>query len=188
VEAQQEGMTKESPPKWSIITYEFPQRAGESGKVSSVEAPKYMLPPAKFVWYDGGKKPNADLVKGKKLPTNGVILVGDKDTLYIPSYWGKGEFLSGAKYEDFSSVPETLPKKDNFDRCHYEEWIAACKGGPKAYSNFDHSGPLTEMVLLGNVALRAGKKIDWNAKKLKVTNDKSANQFLTKEYRKGWGV
>ena len=174
VEAQQDGMTKESPPKWSIITYEFPQR----GK----------LAPAKFVWYDGGKKPNADLVKGKKLATNGVILVGDKDTLYVPSYWGKGEFISGAKYDDFKNVSETLPKKDNFDRCHYEEWIAACKGGPKAYSNFDNSGPLTEMVLLGNVALRAGKKIEWNAKKLKVTNDKAANQFLAKEYRKGWGV
>jgi predicted dehydrogenase len=174
VVAEQEGMTKESPPKWSIITYEFPQRS--------------KLVPAKFVWYDGGKEPSADLVKGKKLPTNGVILVGDKDTLYVPSYWGKGEFLSGAKYEDFSSVAETLPKKDNFDRCHYEEWIAACKGGPKAYSNFDNSGPLTEMVLLGNVALLAGRKIEWNAKKLKVTNDKAANRFLTKEYRKGWGV
>ena len=106
----------------------------------------------------------------------------------MPSYWGKGEFLSGAKYDDFKSIAETLPKKDNFDRCHYEEWIAACKGGPKAYSNFDHSGPLTEMVLLGNVALRAGGKIEWNANKLKVVNDKSANQLLTKEYRKGWGV
>jgi predicted dehydrogenase len=174
VVAEQEGMTKESPPKSSIVTYEFPQRGS--------------LVSAKFVWYDGGKKPSADLVKGKKLPTNGVILVGDKDTLFVPSYWGAGEFLSGATYDDFKNVPETLPKKDNFDRCHYEEWIAACKGGPKAYSNFDNSGPLTEMVLLGNVALRAGKKIEWDTKKLKVTNDKAANQFLTKEYRKGWGV
>jgi hypothetical protein len=172
--AQQEGMTKESPPKSSVITYEFPKRGN--------------LVPAKFVWYDGGKKPSADLVKGKNLPTNGVILVGEKDTLYVPSYWGKGEFLSGSRYEDFKNVPETLPKKDNFDRCHYEEWIAACKGGPKAYSNFDNSGPLTEMVLLGNVALRTGSKVEWDAKKLKVTNDKAANQLLTKHYRKGWGV
>src|SRR5262245_7870482 len=180
VVAEQEGMTEESPPKWSIITYEFPERRG-NGKNNS-------LVPAKFVWYDGGKKPSADLVKGKKLPTNGVILVGDTDTLYVPSYWGKGEFLSGAKYDDFNSVPETLPKADNFDRRHYEEWIAACKGGPKPYSNFDNSGPLTEMVLLGNVALRAGKSIEWDANRLKVTNDRSANQFLTKKYRKGWGV
>ena len=188
VAAQQEGMTKESPPKWSIITYEFPARPGELMKISSVSAPKYLLPPTKFVWYDGGKLPSADLIKGRKVATNGVILVGDKDTLYVPSYWGKGEFVSGAKYEDFSSVAERLPKKDNFDRCHYEEWIAACKGGPNAYSSFDNSGPLTEMVLLGNVALLAGKKIEWNTKKLRVTNDKAANRFLTKDYRRGWGI
>ena len=174
VSAEQEGMTLESPPKWSIITYEFPKRGP--------------LPPAKFVWYDGGKKPSADLVKGRKLDTNGVILVGEKDTFMVPSYWGKGEFISGAKYDDFKSVAETLPKARNFDRCHYEEWIAACKGGPKALSNFDNSGPLTEMVLLGNVALRAGRKITWDAKKLKVTNDKDANRFLSKTYPKGWGV
>jgi predicted dehydrogenase len=174
IAAEQGGLTKESPPKWSVITYEFPKRGN--------------LVPAKFVWYDGGKKPSPDLVKGKALPTNGVILVGEKDTLYVPSYWGKGEFLSGAKYTDFTSVAETLPKKDNFDKCHYDEWIAACKGGPKAYSNFDNSGPLTEMVLLGNIALRTGNKVEWNAKKMKITNDKAANDLLRKEYRKGWGV
>ncbi len=174
VTAEQEGMTKESPPKASTITYEFAQRGN--------------LVPAKFVWYDGVRKPSADLVKGKKLASNGVILVGDKDTLYIPSYWGKGEFLSGKKYEDFSAMPETLPKSDNFDRCHYDEWIAACKGGPKAYSNFDESGPLTEMILLGNIALRAGRRIEWDARKLKVTNDKEAHRLVSKDYRRGWGV
>jgi predicted dehydrogenase len=174
VVAEQEGLTQESPPKSSTITYEFAQRGN--------------LVPAKFVWYDGGRKPSADLVKGKKLPTNGVILVGDKDTLYVPSYWGKGEFLSGAKYEDFANVAETLPKKPNWDRCHYEEWIAACKGGPKAYSNFDESGPLTEMILLGNIALRTGRKIEWDVKKMKIAGDKEATRLLSKEYRKGWGV
>jgi predicted dehydrogenase len=174
VVAEQKGLTKESPPESSTITYEFAQRGN--------------LVPAKFVWYDGGRKPSADLVKGKKLPTNGVILVGDKDTLYLPSYWGKGEFLSGAKYEDFASVAETLPKKSNWDRCHYEEWIAACKGGPKAYSNFDESGPLTEMILLGNIALRTGRKIEWDVKKLKIAGDNEATHLLSKEYRKGWDV
>jgi predicted dehydrogenase len=174
VVAEQQGMTKESPPKSSTVTYEFAQRG--------------TLAPAKFVWYDGGRKPSADLVKGRKLASNGVILVGDKDTLYVPSYWGKGEFLSGAKYEDFSGVAESLPKQDNWDRCHYDEWLTACKGGPKAYSNFDESGPLTEMILLGNIALRTGRRIEWNAKKLKVTNDKEADRLVSKEYRRGWGV
>ncbi|MDB6031381.1 MAG: oxidoreductase domain protein [Verrucomicrobiales bacterium] len=174
VVAEQEGMTQESPPKASTITYEFGEREGLSA--------------TRFVWYDGGRKPSAELVKGKKLGTNGVILVGDKDTLFVPSYWGRGEFLSGSTYDDFKSVAETLPKASNFDKCHYEEWIMACKGGPKAYSNFDYAGPLTEMILLGNVALRSGKKIEWNAKKMKVTNDKDANRLLTKKYRKGYGV
>lgn len=174
VSAQQEGMTEESAPKSSIVTYEFAAREGKPGP--------------KFVWYDGGKKPSAELVKGKKLGTNGVILIGEKDTLFVPSYWGRGEFLSGATYDDLKSVPETLPKASNFDRCHYEEWIMACKGGPKAYSNFDYAGPLTEMILLGNVAIRSGKKIEWDAKKLKVTNDKEANRLISKKYRKGWKV
>ncbi len=172
--AEQEGMTKESPPKSSRVTYEFPRRGN--------------LDPARFVWYDGGRKPDAELVKGKKLPGNGVILVGSKDTLFVPSYWGKGEFLSGAKYEDFASVPETLPKSDYFDRGHYEEWITACKGGAKAYSNFDSSGPLTEMILLGNIALRSDHKLEWDARKLKITNDKEANRLVSKKYRKGWDV
>lgn len=174
VVAEQEGMTQESPPKASTITYEFGEREGLSA--------------TRFIWYDGGRKPSAELVKGKKLGTNGVILVGDKDTLFVPSYWGRGEFLSGSTYDDFKSVAETLPKASNFDKCHYEEWIMACKGGPKAYSNFDYAGPLTEMILLGNVAMRSGKKIEWNAKKMKVTNDKDANRLLTKKYRKGYEV
>lgn len=174
VSATQEGMTAESAPKSSIITYKFPAREN--------------LPPVRFIWYDGGNKPPADLVKGHKLESNGVIMVGDKDTLYVPSYWGGGHFMSGAKYEDFSKVAETLPKASNFDRCHYEEWINACKGGPKAYSNFDNSGPLTEAVLLGNVAMRAGAPIEWDSRRLKITNLREANQLLSKKYPKGWKV
>lgn len=172
VSAGNEGMTLESPPKWSIVNYEFPERNG--------------LVPARFIWYDGGKKPDSALVKSDKLESNGVILVGDKDTLYCPSYWGKAKFLSGAKYEDFSNVSETIPKSDKFDRNHYEEWINACKGGPKALSNFDVSGPLTEMVLLGNVALRTRRSIEWDARGLKIKGDPEATALLSKKYRKGW--
>jgi predicted dehydrogenase len=173
VEAQQEGMTSESAPRSATITYEFPARGP--------------LPPVKFVWYDGGRKPSASLVKGGALDTNGVILVGEKDSM-IAGYWGAARFNSGATYEDFKSVSETLPKGSNFDRCHYEEWINACKGGPKAFSNFDNSGPLTETVLLGNVALRAGAKIEWDARHLKIKNLPEANRLLGKQYRKGWKV
>jgi hypothetical protein len=141
-----------------------------------------------MTWYDGGKKPAADFVKGRGLESNGIILIGDKDTLYVPNYWGAGSFLSGAKVEDFKNVPESLPRPQGFERNHHQEWINACKGGPKALSNFDYSGPMAEAVLLGNVALRVGKKIQWDSKKLKVTNVPEANQYLRTQYRKGWKV
>lgn len=62
------------------------------------------------------------------------------------------------------------------------------QGGPKAYSNFDVAGPVSEVVLLGQVALRAGKPLEWDAKRLMVTNAKDANRFVKTEYRKGWRV
>jgi hypothetical protein len=73
-----------------------------------------------------------------------------------------------------------------WDQNHYDEWVRACKGGPAALSNCDYSGPMCEAVLLGNVAIRAGKKIEWDAKALKVTNAPEANRFVSKEYRQGW--
>src|SRR5436190_9046 len=174
IDAQSSGVNGETAPVWSIIQYEFPGPGGQ--------------PPVKMTWYDGGKKPSADFVKGRGLESNGIILIGDKDTLYVPNYWGAGSFLSGAKVEDFKNVPESLPRPQGFERNHHQEWINACKGGPKALSNFDYSGPMTEAVLLGNVALRVGKKIQWDSKKLKVTNVPEANQYLRTQYRKGWKV
>jgi hypothetical protein len=174
VEAQSSGVNAETAPVWSIIHYEFPGSGGQ--------------PPVKMTWYDGGKKPPADLVKGLGLESNGIILVGDKDTLYVPNYWGTGSFLSGAKVVDFKNIPETLPRPPGFERNHHQEWLDACKGGPKALSNFDYAGPMTEAVLLGNVALRVGKKIQWDSKALKVTNVPEANRFLRTEYRSGWKV
>jgi predicted dehydrogenase len=174
VEAESSEVNGETAPVWSIITYEFPPRGNQPG--------------VKLVWYDGGKKPAPELAKSKELPGNGVIMIGDNDTLFVPSYWGPGSFLSGAKVEDFKNIPEKLPRLPEFEKNHHQEWLNACKGGPKALSNFDYSGPMTEAVLLGNVALRVGTKIEWDAKKFKVTNVPEANHYLRTEYRKGWDV
>jgi len=175
VSAKSSGGNEESPPKWSIIDYHFPQNGKQ--------------PALTMIWYDGGRMPPVDLVKGKEMVKNGIVLVGDKDTLYVPSYWGDGMFLSGAKTADFKDVPQSIPRAPGeFDKGHYNEWINACKGGPKAMSNFDYSGPMTETVLLGNVALRAGQPIEWDAKQLRVTNVPEANRFVKKQYRQGWGI
>jgi hypothetical protein len=65
-----------------------------------------------------------------------------------------------------------------------QEWVAACKGGPAAGANFDYAGPLTEMVLLGNLAVRTGKRIEWDASQMRCTNLPEANAFVRKQYRK----
>ena len=133
------------------------------------------------------KKPPASLVKVDKLPRNGCILVGEKDTLYVPHYWGPGNFISGAKLDDFKDVPQTLPRRPgNNDHQHHLEWIEAIKGNGKTYSDFDYAGPMSEAVLLGNVAMRAGKKVLWDAKKMQATNLANSDALITRQYRKGW--
>ena len=76
----------------------------------------------------------------------------------------------------------TIPRVSNED----QEWIDACRGGPAALSNFDYSGPLTEFVLLGNLAIRLGKKIEWDGPSAKATNAPEAQPLIRREYRKGW--
>jgi len=69
---------------------------------------------------------------------------------------------------------------------HYQDWIRGCKGGPKPLSNFDYAGPLTEAILLGNVAALAGQKLEWDGPNMKVTNTTAADKFLRRTYRDGW--
>jgi hypothetical protein len=114
-----------------------------------------------------------------KLGTNGSIFVGDNATLHVPHYWGEGKIVKG---EASPRPKQTIPNSPG----HYQEWINACKGGPAALSNFDNAGPLTEMVLLGNIALRTGKRCQWDSKALSVPGVPDADVLIRNEYRKGW--
>jgi len=174
IEAKSSKVSTETAPKWSAVTYEFPGGPGGS--------------PRRLIWYDGGKIPPAGLVKQTKLSRKGYIFVGSKDALYVPYYWGRGTFRSGARMEDYdASVPQTLPRladsADDPHEAHMLEWVAACKGEGRTLSDFDYAGRLTEAVLLGNVALRAGAPMEWNAAELKVANIPAANAFIRREYR-----
>ena len=181
---EQEGMTSESPAKWSVTRWEFPKLKWEVPV-------KGERPAVSLTWYDGGKKPDPALAKQKELPNNGCILIGEEDTLYVPMYWGEGTFVSsGRTAADFKHIPQTLPRfpgseQDN-DYAHHQEWIQAVKGNGQALSNFDYAGPMTEAVLLGNVAMRVGEKIRWDSEKMEITNEKGAGRFLNKDYRSGW--
>jgi hypothetical protein len=78
--------------------------------------------------------------------------------------------------------PKTSPRSPG----HHQEWINACKGGPPPTANFDFSGLITEVMLLGNVAIRTGQKLLWDGPNMKITNIPEANKFLRRRYRQGW--
>ena len=169
VEAECSGINEETAPKWSIIRYEFPNR-GEK-------------PPARLTWYDGGKLPPRELLELKpdqKLDDNGSLFVGEKGKLLL-DYRGVRRIPD---LKDFEPPAKKIPRSPG----HYVEWINACKGKGKAMSNFDYAGPLTETVLLGNVALRVGQKIEWDATKLEARNAPTAAQYIRREYRRGWNL
>jgi hypothetical protein len=144
--------------------------------------------PCKLFWYDGGLYPDRallDIPEGKNFPDNGKVLVGEKARITYGD-GGPPNFLGGAG-KDFKPPEKTLP------RCasnHFAEWVTAAKGGRAAFSSFDHAGPLTEFVLLGNLAVRAGagKKVEWDGKAMKCTNRPELNAFVSRPHRKGWEV
>ena len=169
VETESSPVNDETAPSWSRVHYQFPARGA--------------LPPVKLTWHDGGKLPPRelpDLDADEKFPKNGSLFVGRKGRLLLMQ--GKSELLPENQWRDFQPPPKTIPRSAG----HYAEWIAACKGGPAAFSNFNYAGPLTEMVLLGNLALRVGKKIEWDGRNLKARNAPEADRYIRREYRGGW--
>jgi len=171
VQAECSGHNKDSYPKWSIITFDFPAQ----GK----------RPAVKLFWYDGGKKPDADLLEGKKMEGSGCLVIGEKGKLYGPGdYCEKGVSLLGG-----ISMPKV---KWTESPGHFEEWVLAINGGGAARSNFaDYSGGLSETILLGNLAVWAaasgkGEKVQWDAKNLKATNMPELDAIIKPTYRPGY--
>jgi len=170
VEAVSSPVNEETAPNWSIVTYRFPARGN--------------MPPVKVVWYDGGKKPRPPKDFDRELEDNGQLLIGEKYTILAGTYCRSPRIVPETKMREFlpNRPPETIPRVPKGD--HYQEWIRACKGGEPAGSNFDYSGPLTEMVLLGNLAIRTGKKIEWDGPNMRVTNVPEANKYIRTRFRR----
>ncbi len=164
--AEAEGPTVhyDSSPLWLIAKWTFAARGN--------------LPPVELTWYDGNKRP--PLQKQHNMPDHpeGVLFVGSEGMLI-------------ADYGRFKLYPEdkfagvTRPRLPEGPQ-HAQEWITACKTGSPTGCNFDYAGPLTETVLLGTVAYRAGRKLQWGAEDMEVTNCPEANQYIRREYRYGW--
>ena len=177
VEAASTRVNDETFPVGSMITWHFPKRGD--------------MAPVKLVWYDGGLRPaRPDTIKDNEtLGANGLMLVGDDGCL--TSDWISWKMHPEKKAIEYGAPPKKLIRSPG----HHAEWIRAAKGGEKGGSNFDWAGPMTEAILLGNVALRpqlreklTKVKLHWDAENLAFSNCEEANQFLRRDYRAGWEV
>jgi hypothetical protein len=203
IEAASSAMNKESYPLKSKIRFEFPAREGQppvtfwwfDGGNAKADNPYQ---------HDGSNKPPKEVTADvealmDKVPGSGCLLLGDKGTLFSPSDYGaqffvklkdEKEFLDSKVHEGVKAIPQVIPRNtspgEGGDMRHHQEWIAACKGGKPGYSNFDIAAYLTEIILLGCVALRVGKKLEWDGPKMLATNAPEAAHFIRREPRKGW--
>jgi predicted dehydrogenase len=173
VQAKTSGHNRDMYPKKSLITYQFPSNE-KRGAVT-------------LTWYDGGNLPSPDLLDGKTPDVSGALVIGDKGKLYAPGDYAEKtiELLGGISEPKVEWVHSPG---------HFEEWIRAMKGGEPARSNFpDYASPLTETVLLGNLAVWAapeadamGKLIQWDAKNLTATNAPEVASIVKPTFREGY--
>ncbi len=184
LQAEVSGFHKATFPKWEIIRYDFPARGN--------------MPPVRINWYNGagrapGPRDQIEEMMGRRLDWGdagekkwrdhaGCLLVGTKGMIHSTGHNMSFTLLPEDKFKDFERPAPSLPRS----RGHEREWLDACKGGPPAMSNFDYAGPLTQFVLLGNVATLFEQKIEFDPLAMKIVNVAEANKALSREYRQGW--
>lgn len=173
VEAETSGHNKDSYPKWSVIKFQFPANSWRG--------------PLVMYWYDGGKKVPSELINGKTPSDSGCVIIGEKGKLFSPNDYG-------AEFQLLGDVSASQDVEFEQSPGHFKEWVNAIKGGKPAKSNFpDYAGPLTETILLGNLAVWAapegkGKKIEWDAKDLKALNAPEVADVIKAPYRAGYSL
>ena len=157
-----------------------PELAPASMRAVYEYGPREGMPAVKLTWYQGTEKPT--IWSEKKIPqwANGMLFVGDKGMILAD--YAKFVLLPEKQFEGFKKPDPFLPSSPG----HYPEWIRACKTGSPTGSNFEYAGWLTEANHLGNVAFRAGKKLEWDAEGMKARNCPEADAFIRRDYRKGW--
>ena len=160
----------QSTPLASIVTYDFPAREG--------------MPPLRLVWYDGGLKPPrpAALESGRELPRDGNMYIGTKGIMM--GGMGHEMIIPESKRRAYRMPPKTLERRSGT----WAEWVEAIRTGKPAGCHFGWAGILTEAVLLGNIAIRAGKNLEYDGEKGRFTNNEAANKYVNEPYRDGWSL
>ena len=173
-------------PQASIIHLDFPAREG--------------MPPVTVHWYDGGMMPRRpdELLPNEPMGNwdGGVLFIGDDGKIMCDTYGKNPRLLPTKLMKEFNEPDPSIPR---VAVSHQRSWVEAIKGGPKPSSSFDYAGPFTEMVLMGNLALRSlivkegdkytgQRKLLWDGENMKITNYAPANQFVKRNYREGWSL
>jgi predicted dehydrogenase len=170
---------RETYPVWSIIKTHFNEREGRG--------------PLDLIWYDGGdklpqdKRPYKEMLDGLEVPKSGLLLVGEKGSFFSKDdNGGEHVLLPRDKFKDAPRIEQKLPRSPG----HFKEWVEAITTNDpsKALSNFDYASRLTETVLLGVVALKVGGRIEWDAEAMRVKNNSDADQYIRRDYRKGFSI
>ncbi|MCF7957154.1 MAG: Gfo/Idh/MocA family oxidoreductase [Phycisphaerae bacterium] len=165
-------------PRSSIVRYNFPEREG--------------MPSVKVTWWDGGLMPERpqELEPGRQMGDSdgGVLFIGDKGKIMCGCYGKSPRLIPETKMKEFMPNRPVKTIARIPDTAHEQDWIRACKDPAKpACSNFDYAGPLTEMVLMGNLAIRnPNQHLLWDGEKMEVTNNATANELVRRVYREGW--
>jgi hypothetical protein len=170
----------------NMVTWEYPARGS--------------LPPLKLFWYDGGMKPHRppELDSDMEFRNSGLLFIGDKGMLIAGYYGGNplgsrrssdgpgalegGILLPQKKFRGFQPPPKTLRRVDD----HYGEWTQACKEGKETVCPVTFGCEMTELALLGSLALRTRRVLQWDAGKMRITNNRQANALIDPPYRTGW--
>jgi predicted dehydrogenase len=173
-----ETSAKETLPRWTILELQFPARGDKT--------------PVAMTWYDGGKLPPQELFHGEPVPNKdgGSLLVGSKGSL-LTRTWSGGEskddmfvLLPRRQFEGYEPPTPSIARV----RSHHHEWVAACGGEGKTLSNFGYAASLTEALLVGNLALRVGKNIEWDSVHMLAPRCSEADQFIRPQFRAGWAL
>jgi predicted dehydrogenase len=159
-------------PQATMTFYDFPARG--------------QMPAVRLTWYDGGLMPHKpeELGDEELKKEGGALLIGSKGNLLHDTYGYKPRLLPKSLHDSFGKPPQKLPRIEKED--HEMNWVNAAKGKAQASCPFEYAALLTEVMLLGVVALHAGKKIEYDSANMRVTNVAAANDFLRREYRQGW--
>ena len=176
----------ESLPRWQVSRFDIPSRGSR--------------PPARIHWYNAPEQElkrqgiwdRLEKIAGRSLewkdgswtPRSGTLLVGTKGVVHTNAHNSVCALLPETDFPNAGGPPHSLPSVAG----HQQEWVAACKGGPEPLSNFNHSGPAIELMLLGNVASLVGKPLEFDPAACKIANNDEANRALRPEHREGWAL